>query len=96
MTTKYAIYDFQTGENVIYDDKELALQAFWSSVISLAKSYFHDTAYMTVEYKEDGSEIWRKDDNQEIDRPRTSAEIEEILERYKLKELEITKVETMP
>ena len=78
MTIKYATYNID-GKNTIHDTKEEALRVFWSSVVLFAKSHFNNTAYMVVEQNEDGSETWYNDNNQEIDKPLTEAEIEEIL-----------------
>jgi hypothetical protein len=83
MTTKYAVYSAQVGENVLYDTKEQAIDAFWVNVVALAKSHFHNTSYMVVEQNEDGTETWFNDNNQEIERPLTTAEKEAILEKYK-------------
>ena len=79
MTTKYAVYSATTGENTLYDTKEQALQAFWTNVVNFAKSHYYNTAYMVVEQNPDGSATWYNDKNQEIDRPMTAAEIENIL-----------------
>lgn len=79
MTTKYAVYNATSGENVLYDTKDEALQAFWTNVVAFAKSHFHDTAYMVVEQNENGTETWYNDQNQEIDKPMTSSEILELI-----------------
>lgn len=83
MTTKYAVFNPTTGENVLYDTKEEAIEVFWITVISIARSHLHNTSYMVVEQNEDGSETWFNDNNQEIERPRTAAEMLALLERYK-------------
>ena len=80
MTTKYAVYDARSGENIIYNTKEEALQAFWVNVVDFAKSHFHNTAYTAIETDENGIEIWYNDNNQEIDKPMTAADIEEFVE----------------
>lgn len=96
MITKYAVYDPTSGENLLCDTKEEALLKFWSNVVSLAKTHFHNTAYIVVEQNEDGSEVWKNDNNQEIDRPKTAEEIQSMIERSKLDGSEMTKVETLP
>lgn len=75
MTTKYAIYSAETGENVFFETKEEAIEAFWNFVIFIATNHFHNTAYMVVETNEDGTETWYNDNNQEIERPKTAAEM---------------------
>jgi hypothetical protein len=79
MTIKYAVYNATNGENVLYETKEEALQAFWVNVVKFAKSHFHNSAYMVVQQNEDGSETWFNDNNQEIDKPLSADEIEQIL-----------------
>ena len=80
MTIKYAVYDPTTGENTEVDNREDAMQLFWQRMIKLARPYFHDTAYMTIEVNEEtGAETWYNDAGKVIDRPRTAAEIEVIL-----------------
>jgi hypothetical protein len=74
MITKYAVYEATNGENTLYDTKEEAIEAFWVNVIALAKSNYHNTAYMVVEQNEDGSETWFNDNNKEIENPKTVAE----------------------
>lgn len=81
MATKYAVYDPTTGENTQVDTKEDAMQLFWMRMISLAKPYFHDTAYMTVEVNDEtGTETWYNDVGNIVDRPKTAAEIGALLE----------------
>jgi hypothetical protein len=96
MITKYAIYDARNGENIIYDTKEEAIDAFWAHVISIAKKDFHNTAYMTVQQNEDGTEIWYNDNNNEIERPKTKEEIKELLKGPKISEANETTVEILP
>ena len=79
MIRKYAVYSAITGENIIYDTKEEALQAFWTNVVSFAKSHFHNTAYTIVQQNEDGSETWFNDQNQEIEKPMSDQEIENLI-----------------
>ena len=79
MTNKYAVYNANNGENTLYDTKEQALQAFWGNVVAFAKSHFNNTAYMVVRQNDDGSETWFNDNNQEIDRPLSTDEIEAVL-----------------
>ena len=89
MITKYAVYNATSGENILYDSRDEAIQAFWANVVNFAKSQFHDTAYTVVEQHEDGTETWYNDQNQEIDKPKTISEIEEIISNP-------TPVETLP
>jgi len=96
MELKYAIYDAKNGENIIYDTKEEAIDAFWIHVISVAKKDFHNTAYMTVQLNEDGTETWFNDSNNEIERPKTRAEIAELLNLSKISEENKTSVEVLP
>lgn len=81
MTTKYAVYDPTTGENKFYDTKDEALQNFWVTVISHAKSYFHGTAYTTVIFNDDGSQTWKNDNDEDIEKPKTPKEIEELISK---------------
>lgn len=76
MTTKYAVYNPHTGLNDMYETKEEALQAFWLIAVNYAVQTMHNTAYMTVQVNEDGSETWFNDNEQEISRPLTTEEIE--------------------
>jgi hypothetical protein len=96
MNTKYAVYDAKNGENIMYNTKEEALDAFWVGVISFAKKHFHNTAYMTVQYNEDGTETWFNDSNIEIDRPKTKEELAELLNLSKISEENKTSVEVLP
>ena len=85
MSTKYAVYDPKTGENTIVEYREDAVKLFWQRMIELARPYFHDTAYMTIEVNEEtGAETWYNDAGQVIDRPRTAAEIQAQLEEFRL------------
>lgn len=95
MTTKYAVYNPYSGEHTLFDTKDEALQDFWAIVISYAKSHMHNTAYMVVEQNEDGTETWFNDNNQEIERIRTPAEIAEIVANYQLDNVK-TPVEVLP
>lgn len=79
MATKYAVYDAKNGKNIIYNTKEEALQAFWVNVVGFAKSHFHNTAYTVIETDENGIETWFNDNNQEINKPMTAADIEEMI-----------------
>lgn len=82
MATKYAVYDPTTGENTLVDNKEDAILLFWQRMIEFAKPYFHDTAYMTIKINDEtGAETWYNDVNDEINRPKTSAEIQAIREK---------------
>lgn len=96
MNTKYAVYNMEDGTNTLYDTKEMAVDAFWKNVVSLARSHAHNTAYMVVEQYEDGSEKWYNDNNQEIDRPQS---LEERLNRMQLNNItdeNKTTVEVLP
>ena len=86
---KYGVFNNNTGEYSFVETKEEALQLFWSNVVEMALTYFHGTAYVTVDTNEDGSEVWRNDNLEEIDRPRTADEITAILSK-------ITKAHTIP
>jgi hypothetical protein len=95
MIIKYAVYDAVNGGNTLYNTKDEALLAFWSNVVNLAKTHFHNTAYAIVEQNDDGSEIWKNDNNQEIDLPRNSAEVQAMLDFAKALE-NPTPIETLP
>lgn len=96
INTKYAVYNAETGENVFFETKEEAIQGFWSNVIKIAKTHFHDTAYMVIETNEDGSETWYNDENKEIEKPKTIEEIIEIQEAAKAAMEFKAKVEILP
>jgi hypothetical protein len=81
MAIKYGVYSAVTGENTVYNTKEQALQAFWVNVVSFAKSHFHNTSYTIIDQKEDGTEVWYNDNNEEIDKPMSKEEIEAILSK---------------
>lgn len=81
MTTKYAVYNPHTGLNDMYETKEEALQAFWLIAINFVIPMVHNTAYMTVQVNEDGSETWFNDSEQEIQRPLTPEEIQTLVKR---------------
>ena len=80
MNTKYAVYNLINGENVLFDTKEEALQEFWKNVVAVAISHCHNTAYMVVEQNEDGSEIWRNDNEEVIRKPISSFQIQKYIE----------------
>lgn len=97
METKYAVYNPQTGENILYGTKEEALQQFWANVIYFAKTHFHNTAYMVVEKNNDGTERWFNDNNEEIERlvGPLNDEIQNMM-KYAMSLEEATPVETLP
>jgi hypothetical protein len=76
MSIKYAVYKPTTGENILYETKEEAIESFWLDVIKMAREACHNTAYMVVEQNEDGSETWYNDNNMEIEKPVSQEEIE--------------------
>lgn len=87
-TIKYAVYDPVTGENTIIDNREDAVKLFWMRMIDFSRQYFHDTAYMTIEEDSDtGTQTWYNDAGLVIDRPRTAAEIEVMLQQYRQERL---------
>ena len=92
MSTKYAVYFMSNGENKLYDTKELALEAFWNQVVGVALSLCHNTAYMVVEQNENGSEVWYNDNNEEISRPKSHAEIKELIEKARIARKEAIKI----
>lgn len=96
MTTKYAVYNPMVGESVFFETKEEAILNFWNFAIEVAKSHFHNTAYMIVEVNEDGSETWCNEDNQEIQRPKTEEEILAIYEAAKELRKLLANVEVLP
>jgi hypothetical protein len=83
MNTKYAVYNPTTGKNIFFGTKEEAILNFWGFAINIARSHFHNTAYMVVETNEDGVETWYNDENQEIERPKTEQELLELYEAAK-------------
>ena len=76
MSIKYAVYKPTTGETILYETKEEAIETFWLNVITMAREAFHNTAYMVVEQNEDGSETWYNDNNIEIEKPMNKEEFE--------------------
>lgn len=83
MNTKYAVYNPTNGENVLFDTKEEALQEFWKNVVAVAISHCHNTAYMVVEQNEDGSEIWRNDNEEVIKKPISNFQIQEYISQVR-------------
>jgi len=81
---KYSVYNPYTGENILFENKDQALQEFWKIVVAFAKSHMHNTAYSVIEQNSDGSEKWYNDNNQEIDRPKTANEIMQLIENARL------------
>ena len=79
MITQYAVYDVKTNRTNFYDTKEEATQAFWKNVVSFARTYYHNTAYMVVEKNDDGSQKWYNDRMTVIDAPKTKEEIEQLI-----------------
>ena len=77
----YAVFDCNTGEYTRVATQEEALQLFWSRVVEVARTHFHGTAYVTVIQNENGTETWLNDAGEEIDRPRTPAEIEALIKK---------------
>lgn len=92
---KYAIYNAHTGENILFDTQDEALQEFWKNVVSFALTHFGGTAYMVVEKNEDGSETWFNDNNEQITKPKSASEIKNILKNMKPIKNK-TPVETLP
>jgi hypothetical protein len=84
MNIKYAVYDPTKGHTVLFDTKEEAVNEFWKGVINFTLSHYYDTCYMVVEQNEDGSERWYNDNNEEIRRPRTTQEIEQMVKIAKV------------
>jgi len=80
LNIKYAVYNPQSGQNIFCDTKEEALQEFWKNVVALAISHTYNTAYMVVEQNEDGSEIWRNDNEEVIRKPILSFEIQKYID----------------
>ena len=81
MIKKYAVLHPETGEYTFYATEQEAIENFWITMINFSFPFFHNTAYMTVETAEDGSEIWRNDNNQVIDKPLTHAEMLELFSK---------------
>ena len=96
MTKKYAVYDAVSGTNMLFDTKEEALQAFWAYVVEIARKTFHNNAYTIVEQNADNTETWYNDNNEEIDKAQTPAEIENAIKRARLLQYEKTRVVTLP
>jgi hypothetical protein len=93
MTIKYAVYNPVDGESTMVDNREDAMQLFWQRMIVLARPYFHDTAYMTIEVDaETGAETWYNDAGKVIDRPRSAAEIESLISQTLAQTLPITEL----
>ncbi len=61
MTTKYAVFNAETGTRTLYDTTEEATQAFWDNLYHYAKRIHHSTVYVTVTKNEDGTETWHND-----------------------------------
>ena len=78
---RYAVFDCTTGEYTRVATQDEALQLFWSRVVEVARTHFHGTAYVTVQQNEDGTETWINDAGHEIDRPRTTEEIQALIQR---------------
>lgn len=95
MNTKYAVINPFNGQNVMYDTKEEALNAFWELVMYTVRTHFHNTPYVKIDINEDGSETWYNDNNQELIKPLT---LEETIELYnKTKRLtNLTPIEVLP
>lgn len=99
MQIKYAVYDATTGDNKMFETKEEAIKMFWKNVVKLALNNFHNTAYTVVEILDDGTERWYNDNNEEIELPKTEAEILEFLQEYRRSGLDNqsqTSVEILP
>lgn len=99
MTTKYGVYNPQKGEYDLFKTKEEALEAFWLRVIATAKEHYHNTAYTTIHYNEDGTETWLNESEQEINKKRTLNEIKAILKHEQteiLAKAQQVKVERFP
>lgn len=78
---KYGVFDNNTGLYTFVETKDEALRLFWSNVVAVARTHFHGTAYVTVIQNENGTETWLNDAGEEIDRPRTPAEIEALIKK---------------
>jgi hypothetical protein len=79
MKTQYAVYNARTNSNEFYDTKAEATLAFWNNVVSFARSHYYKTAYMVVETNDDGSQKWYNDKSNEIEAPKTVAEIDKMI-----------------
>ena len=79
MKTQYAVYNARTNRTELFDTKAEATLAFWHNVVSFARSYYHNTVYMVVETADDGSQKWYNDKSNEIEAPKTIAEIDKLI-----------------
>jgi hypothetical protein len=84
---KYGVFNNNTGEYVFVKTKEEALQLFWSNVVKVARVHFHGTAYVTVTQNENNTETWIDDSGQEIEKLKTSEEIEALIKKQPLVEV---------
>jgi hypothetical protein len=97
MTTRYAVYNPLNGETTLVDTKEEAVMLFWERMIDVSAPFFHNTMWMTVEQNEDGSEVWKNENDNVITKPLTVEEMTAIQQSHRVKKItNPTPVETMP
>lgn len=87
MVKKYGVYDSELGITIVVDTEDEAVELFWKKMIKFSYPFFHNTSYVSIDYNDDGTEIWYNDNNNVIDKILTKEE------KLNLIELSKTKVE---
>jgi hypothetical protein len=77
MNTQYGVYHPTTGETIVVNTKEEAINVFYKSMIEFSKPFFHNTMYVTIQTNEDGSISYFNDGN-EVDQVLSSEELESL------------------
>ena len=83
MTIKYAVYNLNSNDYDYFDTKEQAVIEFWDRLIDRALLHNNNTPYMTVETTSDGSEVWKNESGDVLEKILSYSEIIEKLESAK-------------
>ena len=86
MTIKYAVYNLNSNDYDYFDTKEQAVIEFWDRLIDRALLHNNNTPYMTVETTSDGSEVWKNESGDVLEKILSYSEIVEKLESAKKSE----------
>lgn len=85
MQIKYAIFNAETGLHEYFDTEDAAREAFWESLVYYAIKYNQSMTYATVIVNDDGSEVWKNEQGQELNRPTNHQDRMEAIRKARLK-----------
>jgi hypothetical protein len=96
MTTIYKIFNPTTGEYATAETVDACAEVLADAAMYLLNNFTHNSPYSVVDINEDGSQVWRNPQGEEI------VNLEELTAKLKLKigkqltSIPVTPVETMP